>query len=122
MGALLAAENATLGAEILAVLQAFALLALVGLCAFTVRRVLKSARERSGVRLAVEERLSLDLRNALVIVRVDERRLLLATSDRGPARLVTELTASLREPAAPSPSEAAAAARVAPTSQAREPE
>lgn len=41
--------------------------------------------------LAIEERLPLDLRSGLVIVRVEDKRLLLSTSDQGPARLLMEL-------------------------------
>jgi flagellar biogenesis protein FliO len=51
--------------------------------------------------LAVEERIPIDLRSGLVIVRVEGRRLLLATSDSGPARLVSELTPA--EPGAKDP-------------------
>lgn len=94
MGASLDVGNATLGAELFATLQAIVVLALVVAVAWTVRRVLRQARRTRGTeQLAIEERLSLDLRNALVIVRVAERRLLLATSDHGPARLVAELRA-----------------------------
>ena len=47
---------------------------------------------RRSAQMRVEDRIAIDLRNALVIVRVEERRLLLALSDHGPAQLITELT------------------------------
>lgn len=77
----------------LSVLQALlALGALLALAWFGRRALLRgSLLGRRHGQLELEERLGIDLRNALVIVRVEDRRLLLATSDHGPARLITEL-------------------------------
>lgn len=82
------------GSALFSALQAVAALLLVLAVAWYARRFLLGGglASKRGGRMQIEERLGLDLRNALLIVRVDERRLLLATSDRGPARLVSELT------------------------------
>jgi flagellar biogenesis protein FliO len=82
------------GSAVFSALQAVAALLLVLAVAWYARRFLLGGglSSKRGERMKIEERLGLDLRNALLIVRVDERRLLLATSDRGPARLVAELT------------------------------
>lgn len=82
------------GSAVFSALQAVAALLLVLAVAWYARRFLLGGglSSKRGGRMKIEERLGLDLRNALLIVRVDERRLLLSTSDRGPARLVAELT------------------------------
>jgi flagellar biogenesis protein FliO len=49
---------------------------------------------RRGEHMKLEERLALDPRNALVIVRVEQRRLLLATGASGVPRLIGELAPS----------------------------
>jgi flagellar biogenesis protein FliO len=90
----------------LALLEAFCVLALVGGIAFFALRFL----QRRGLlalpsrRLELEARLPIDLKNSLVIVQVEGRRLLLALADGSPARLVAELEAA-RE-AQPSPAHA----------------
>ncbi|MET0285156.1 MAG: flagellar biosynthetic protein FliO [Polyangiales bacterium] len=72
--------------------QAICALLLLGALVWLVRRtgfgVLVPRKNRL---LEVEERLPLDLRNGLVIARVEGRRILLAVSDHGPARLLLEL-------------------------------
>ncbi|MDB4989736.1 MAG: hypothetical protein JWN04_4914 [Myxococcaceae bacterium] len=89
--------------DVLGLMQALAALAVVFALVWFGRRALagSSLFGRRSERMQVEERLALDLRNALVIVCVEERRLLLSTSDHGPARLVAELSRSSR--AAPAP-------------------
>jgi len=100
MSALLDVGTPTLGAEIFATAQALAALLLVGALAWVAFRVLPRRRTTGALgAIEVEARLPIDLRNALVIVRVEERRLLLATSDHGPARLVTELSREATPPA-----------------------
>jgi flagellar biogenesis protein FliO len=85
-------------ADAFGALQALATLALLAAAAWLVWRL----RQRSLVgaaahgRLAIEERVRLDLRSGLVIVRIDDRRLLLATSEHGPARLIAELASDPR--------------------------
>lgn len=78
---------------LLPALQALTALAVVAALVWLGRRALSTARSgRTGsASMHVEERIGLDLKNALVIVRVGERRMLLATSERGPARLIAEL-------------------------------
>jgi len=85
--------QATTGSAFFATLQALSALLLVLVVVWYTRRALLGGGliGKRGERMKLEERLGLDLRNALVIVRVEERRLLLALSDRGPARLITEL-------------------------------
>jgi flagellar biogenesis protein FliO len=79
-------------ADLFGLAQALCALALLGALVWLVRRtgfhVLVPRKNRL---LQVEERLPLDLRNGLVIVRAEGRRLLLAVSDHGPARLLLEL-------------------------------
>ncbi len=84
----------------IALLQAVIALVLVSGLAFV---TLRWAKQRGlglarGKLLKVEERVPLDLRNALVVVQVDGRRLLLATSETGPARLIAELEARAPAP------------------------
>ncbi|MEY4511855.1 MAG: hypothetical protein RLZZ450_3977 [Pseudomonadota bacterium] len=85
--------DADAGSAVFSALQAVAALLLVLAVVWYARRFLLGGGlvGKRGERMKVEERLGLDLRNALLIVRVDERRLLLATSDHGPARLIAEL-------------------------------
>ncbi|MDB4975051.1 MAG: hypothetical protein JWN48_3392 [Myxococcaceae bacterium] len=93
--------------DALSFLQAFAALALVSALVWFGRRALTRGGllGRRSERLRVEERIALDLRNALVVVRVQDegraRRLLLSTSDRGPARLLLELSPTAATPGAP---------------------
>jgi len=84
----------------LSALQALAALALLLAVAWYARRALLrgSLLGRRNGQLQLEERLGIDLRNALVIVRIADRRLLLATSDHGPARLIAELAAESATP------------------------
>jgi len=100
------------GSAVFSVLQAVAALLLVLAIAWYARRFLLGGglTGKRGERIKIEERLGLDLRNTLLIVQVDERRLLLSTSDRGPARLVAELT-----PAAPPLDDAARSPESAPS-------
>lgn len=72
--------------------QALSALLLLGALVWVVRRVGFGVFSlRKGRALEIEERLPLDMRGGLVIVRAEGRRWLLATSDRGPARLLVEL-------------------------------
>lgn len=74
-------------------LQALAALVLVGALAWLARRlVLQRRLGPQNPALRVEERVPIGVRDALLIVRVEQRRFLLATGERGPARLVAELT------------------------------
>lgn len=102
---------------LLGLLQALAALALIFALVWYGRRALArgSLFSRHSSQMRIEDRLALDLRNALVIVRIEERRLLLSLGDHGPAQLVVELSrADL-----PSFSEATSLPRgVAPTSEA----
>ena len=90
MGAVLDSGHSGL----LAALQAIAALLLVGGLLWLGRRslgALRAQRTATGS-MRIEERLPLDLKSALVIVRVGDRRLLLATADAQPARLLAELS------------------------------
>jgi flagellar biogenesis protein FliO len=92
---------------LLSALQAISALALLAAVFWLGRRLLANAQTgRRSASMLVEERLGLDLKNALLIVRVGERRLLLATGEQGPARLLTELT---NVPPGPRPSPISAA-------------
>lgn len=79
----------------LALLEAFCVLAVVGALAWFSLRFL----QRRGLfalpahKLELEARLPIDLKNSLVIVQVEGRRLLLSLADGSPARLVAELAA-----------------------------
>jgi flagellar biogenesis protein FliO len=86
-------DGADAGSALFSALQAGAALLVVLALVWYARRFLLGGGigGKRGEHMKIEERLGLDLRNALLIVRVDERRLLLATSDRGPARLLAEL-------------------------------
>lgn len=98
---------------LLSVLQALSALAVVALVIWLARSgFARLYPGKRGTRMQIEERLALDVKNALVIVRVDERRLLLATHDREPARLLRELDA-------PSQGRAGEPANVSPASSAR---
>ena len=94
--------QADTGSAFFSTLQALSALLLVLAVVWYARRVLLGGGllGKRGERMKLEERLALDLRNALVIVRVDERRLLLAVNDRGPARLITELAVGERDESA----------------------
>lgn len=85
--------EASTGPAFFSLLQALAALALMLALVYWLRRLLLSGnlQRRRSERMQLEERLNLDLRNALVVVRVEGRRLLLATGDHGPARLLCEL-------------------------------
>jgi flagellar biogenesis protein FliO len=97
MGSLLSA-SASLGDYLSGQLQALAALGVVAAFAFLVLRfgALRAALGPRGQRLSVEDRLRLDARSQLLIVRVERRRLLIATHTEGAARLLAEL----EEPAA----------------------
>jgi flagellar biogenesis protein FliO len=95
--------DADAGSAVFSALQAFAALLLVLAGVWYARRFLLAGglSARRGERLKVEERLGIDLRNALLVVRVDERRFFLAVSDRGPARLIAELAPGVAPPRGP---------------------
>ncbi len=84
--------------ELFGLAQALCALGLLGALVWLVRRtgfgVLAPHKNRL---LVIEERLPLDLRSGLVIVQAEGRRLLLATSDHGPARLLLELGPARQE-------------------------
>jgi flagellar biogenesis protein FliO len=81
--------------------QALCALALLGALVWVVRRAgFGVFVPRKNRLLAVEERLPLDMRSALVIVRAEGKRLLLATSDSGPARVLAELAPPSEPPGA----------------------
>jgi flagellar biogenesis protein FliO len=92
MGSLLSAST-SLGDYLSGLLQALAALGVVAAFAFLVLRfgALRSALGPRGQRLSIEDRLRLDARSQLLIVRVEQRRLLIATHTEGPARLLAEL-------------------------------
>jgi flagellar biogenesis protein FliO len=104
MGAVLdAALDAALHSgqsAILSVLQALAAMLLLAALFWIGRRglMMRNTRGQSAT-MQVEERIALDLKNALIIVRVGDRRLLLATAEVGTARLLCELAA----PTGPAP-------------------
>lgn len=79
------------GSAAFSLLSALCALALLAALTWLVLRLRTSAALRGSANLRIEERVALDLKGSLLIVRVDSRRLLLATSDRGPARLLAEL-------------------------------
>jgi flagellar biogenesis protein FliO len=87
MGAVL--DSASSG--IPAALQALAALALVAGMWWLLKHGPMLRPGARGTNLQVEERIALDGQSALLIVRVDARRLLLATSKGAAARLVCEL-------------------------------
>ena len=73
-------------------LQALAALVFVGALAWLARRLVLQRRfGRESAALRIEERLPIGLRDSLLIVRVEQRRFLLSTGERGPARLIAEL-------------------------------
>ena len=78
---------------LLGVLQALAALVLIFALVWFGKRALArgSLFSRRSAHMHVEDRLAIDLRNALVIVRVEDKRLLLSLSDHGPAQLLAEL-------------------------------
>jgi flagellar biogenesis protein FliO len=79
--------------ELFGLAQALSALALLLAAVWLVRRLRTGGGfgAHKNRLLAIEERLPLDLRGGLVIVRAEGRRLLLSVSDHGPARLLTEL-------------------------------
>jgi flagellar biogenesis protein FliO len=88
-------------ADLFGLAQAGCALALLGALVWLVRRTGFSVlAPRKNQLLAIEERLPLDLRSGLVIVRAEGRRLLLAVSDHGPARLLLELPSKEEAPRA----------------------
>lgn len=100
MGSLLSA-SASLGDYLSGLLQALAALGVVAAFAFLVLRfgALRAALGPRGQRLSVEDRLRLDARSQLLIVRVEQRRLLIATHTEGAARLLAELDEAAAEQA-----------------------
>jgi flagellar biogenesis protein FliO len=99
MGSLLSA-GASLGDYLSGLLQALAALGVVAAFAFLVLRfgALRGALGPRGQRLSIEDRLRLDARSQLLIVRVEQRRLLIATHTEGAARLLAELGEPVAEP------------------------
>ena len=95
MGAVLDAADGSIVGGALGALQALSALALVACLLWVGRRLLgRGLLARPSQRMQVEDRLPLDLRHALLIVRVEQRRFLLATSDQRPASLIAELPAA----------------------------
>lgn len=95
MGTLLYESASLTGDYVSGLLQAAAAVALVAAAAFLVLRFssLRSALTQRDKLVSVEERLRLDPRNSLLIVRVEQRRLLIATHADGAAQLLAELPA-----------------------------
>lgn len=89
-----ASETSELGLEFMSLLQVLLALALISALAYGVLRVLaRRGFGKLGVGpVQVEQRLFLDAQSGLLVVRVEGRRLLLATHRGAPARLITELT------------------------------
>jgi flagellar biogenesis protein FliO len=110
MGTLLDQGATFAGDYVSGLLQALLALIAVAALAFVLLRsgALRGALTPRGRLLNVEETLRLDARNGLAIVRVEQRRLLLATSAEGSPRLLLEL------PAANEPQPAPRAAAVPP--------
>jgi flagellar biogenesis protein FliO len=98
MSSLLSA-GAALGDYLSGLLQALAALGAVAACAWLALRfgALRGALGPRSQRLSVEDRLRLDARSQLLIVRVEQRRLLIATHTDGAARLLAELEAPRSE-------------------------
>jgi flagellar protein FliO/FliZ len=94
MSSLLSA-SAALGEYLSGLLQALAALAAVAACAWLALRfgALRGALGARSQRLSVEDRLRLDARSQLLIVRVEQRRLLIATHTDKAACLLAELGA-----------------------------
>ena len=93
MGVLLSSEASQSSLTIM-VLEALLVLVLVSALAWLVLRLV-AARDRmvkkSGA-LVIEERVALDMKSALFVVRVDHaRRFLVAAADGAPPRLLAEL-------------------------------
>jgi flagellar biogenesis protein FliO len=103
MGTLLYESASLAGDYVSGLLQAALALALVAAFAFLVLRFtsLRALLAQRGKLLSVEESLRLDPRNNLLIVRVEQRRLLIATHTDGAAQLLAELPST--EPAAQVP-------------------
>jgi flagellar biogenesis protein FliO len=88
------AEASSVGGEALALLQVVMALALVSALAVLILRALARrgfGRSASEAGMQIEQRLALDPQQALLIVRVEGRRLLLASHRTAPARLLVEL-------------------------------
>jgi flagellar biogenesis protein FliO len=99
-GGALASDYATSLLQVLVVLALTAGLAYATLRFGAARGLLPGAR---GKLLTVEESVRIDPKTSLVIVRVEGRRLLLATHAQGAARLLIELASSTPQPAAEQP-------------------
>jgi flagellar biogenesis protein FliO len=80
------------GSDLFGLAQALCALALIGGLFWLVRRARYGSPFVKNRTLEIEERLPIDMRSGLLIVRAEGRRLLLAVSDHGPARLITELS------------------------------
>ena len=103
MGAVLDAADGSIVDGTLGALQALSALALIVALAWLARRLFKRGLlARRSQHIHIEDRLGLDLRQALLIVRVEQRRFLLATSEQSPARVIAELTAASVSTASPS--------------------
>jgi flagellar biogenesis protein FliO len=127
MASLLSA-SAVLGDYLSGLLQALATLGAVAACAWLALRsgALRGALGPRSQRLDIEDRLRLDARSQLLIVRVEQRRLLIATHTDSAARLLAELgTGSelaqpshgrAHQPGAPEPADTPAARTPQPAS------
>ncbi|MET0344310.1 MAG: flagellar biosynthetic protein FliO [Polyangiales bacterium] len=93
MSAVLDAASGSLVGGAYSALQALSVVALVVAIAWVGRRLLlRGTLAPRSQHMHVEDRVALDLRHALVIVRVEQRRFLLATAEQSPARLIAELS------------------------------
>jgi flagellar biogenesis protein FliO len=94
-----AQETARLALDWSGLLQAALALSLVSLIAYLVLRAL-AKRGFGGFAqgpVQIEQRLFLDVHGGLLVIRVQGRRLLLATHRNAPARLITELDARAQD-------------------------
>ncbi|HEX5661650.1 MAG TPA: flagellar biosynthetic protein FliO [Polyangiales bacterium] len=84
--------------ELYGLAQALCALALLGALVWVVRRAgFGVFVPRKNRLIEIEDRVALDMRSALVVVRAEGRRWLLATSDQGPARVLAELAPEASE-------------------------
>jgi flagellar biogenesis protein FliO len=95
MGSLLDVNGpaSSTGSDLSSLLQSLLALAIVGLLAWVCLRFLaaRGFGKMGNGQLQVEARMMLDARSGLLVLRVEGRRLLLATHADAPARLLVEL-------------------------------